>query len=380
MTTQVLTPVDVGDAVELAAGSGRWRKQILPLRKITYKGRVLDFNRNYLATLADSFKRGAFDQVVTQVADKNNKHNNDPHNTAGELVDVELAADGLYGVFKPNATGQKILEANPKIGVSARILEGYQRSDGAHFPKALQHVLLTVDPHISGMKPWEQMAELSSELEIETTLDLSGYEEEIEVVDTKTKAAAGGQGTNDEPVTLSRAEYTAFTELLAERTAALEFADTLDPAEFEDGEEDEDTEDGTEGGDTQTETPAVPESVKLTLDAQSARILELTNQARAREVEHEVERLGETGLAPAIIEAARPLLGLADATIELSNGDELDVPKTVNSLLQTIVGLAQNGEALVNYDKEIGLTAAEDPQQARRNEMLAEWEKLAPSK
>lgn len=378
MTTQVLTPVDVGDAVELSGQSGRWRKQILPLRKITYKGRVLNFNRAYLATLADSFKRRAFDQVPAQIADKDNKHNNDPHNTGGELVDVELAADGLYGVFQPNAAGQKILEANPKIGVSARILEGYQRSDGTHFPKALQHVLLTVDPHISGMKPWERAMSLSSELEIETTLDLSGYEEETEVGDTKTKAAAGDQGT-DEPVTLSRAEYTAFTEMMAERKAALEFADELRPEDVEDGDDEED-EDGEDGSAQTTEAPAVPESVKLTLDAQSARILELTNAARAREVEHEVEKLGATGLAPAIIEAARPLLGLADATIELSNGDELDVPKTVNSLLQAIIGLASNGEALVNYDQEIGLTAAEDPAQARRNELLAAWEQAAPTK
>lgn len=377
MTTQVLTPVDVGDAVELSGQSGRWRKQILPMRKITYKGRVLNFNRAYLATLADSFKRRAFDQVPAQIADKDNKHNNDPHNTGGELVDVELAADGLYGVFQPNAAGQKILEANPKIGVSARILEGYQRSDGTHFPKALQHVLLTVDPHISGMKPWERAMSLSSELEIETTLDLSGYEEENEVGDTKTKAAAGGPGTDEESVTLSRAEYTAFTEMMAERKAALEFADELKPEDVEDEDGDEEDEDG----DTQTaDVPAVPESVRLTLDAQSARILELTNTARAREVEHEVEKLGATGLAPAIIEAARPLLGLADATIELSNGDELDVPKTVKGLLQTIIGLANNGEALVNYDQEIGLTAAEDPAQAQRNELLAAWEQAAPTK
>lgn len=374
MTTQVLTPVDVGDAVELAGQSGRWRKQILPLRKITYKGRVLDFNRTYLATLADSFKRRAFDQVPAQIADKDNKHNNDPRNTGGELVDVQLGSDGLYGIFEPNAEGQKVLKANPKVGVSARILEGYQRSDGQHFPKALQHVLLTVDPHISGMKPWEQMADLSSELEIDSTLDLSGYEEENEVVQTKTATKPVTKATtddNDGEVVLSREQHSALIEMLAERKAALEFADDLDPEEFEDGDEDE-------GDESEAEAPAVPESVKLALDAQSARILELSNQLAAKTVERDIEKLLGTGLAPAIVEAARPLLSLADATIELSNGQELDVPGAVRGLLDAITELASSGEALVNFDQEIGLTATEDPQQAKRNELLAAWDAVAP--
>lgn len=378
MTTkrQVLTPLAVGQAVELAGSGGLWRKQILPIRKIRYKGRDIDFNKPYLTELANSFKRRAFDQVPVQIATEANKHNNDPRNTGGELVDVQLANDGLYGYFRPNEDGAKVLAKNPKIGVSARILEGYRRSDGATFGGAMQHVLLTVDPHVTGMKPWEQVQELSADEVPEDTIDLSAVTEEDEMP-PKTKAAVTAATTGDdgEEVTLSREEYTAFQELLAERAAVLEFAGELTDEDVADEEDDEDADEDDNSGDGTGEVQ-LPEQVRLTMAAQSAQILELTNQARTREVDHAVSLLAKEGLAPAIIEAARPLLGLSDQTIELSNGEDLDVGSAVAGLLDTVVGLARSGDAFVQYDVELGRTDG-DPEEERRADMLKAWEAAA---
>lgn len=378
MTTkcQVLTPQAVGEAVELSAGSGLWKKQILPTRSITYKGRKLDFNRRYFTELANSFKRRAFDQVPAQIANEANKHNNDPRNTGGELVDLAVENDGLYGIFRPNEDGEAVLRKNPKIGVSARILEGYQRSDGATFPKALQHVLLTVDPHVTGMKPWEQVAELSADDAPDDTIDLSvETEEESEMPQQrKTTQTTTGSGGDTEEVTLSREEYDLFKEMAAERAAALEFAAELNPEDFED--EDEGAEAGGEG---EGDEPAVPEQVRLTMEAQSAQILELTNQARAAEVDRAVQDLQREGLAPAIVEAARPLLGLTDQTVELSNGEDLDIGEAVRGLLEAVTELARSGEAFVKYDIELGRTDETDPIAARRESLLEAWEKAVGS-
>lgn len=381
MTTkcQVLTPQAVGQAVELSKGSGLWKKQILPVRKVNYKGRVLDFNQRYFTELSNSFKRRAFDQVPTQIADSNNKHNNDPRNTGGELVDLAVESDGLYGIFRPNKVGAEVLANNPKIGVSARILEGYQRSDGASFGKALQHVLLTVDPHIPNLKPWQEVAELSADEQPDDTIDLSSEtEEEAKMVpkaQTKTKAGEPGEG-DEEGVTLSRDEYTLFQEMAAERAIALEFTSDLQPEDVADpeDEEDEDEEDG-----STAEPGALPESVRLTMEAQSNQILELTNQARQREVDHAVLELRREGLAPAIVEAARPLLGLDDHTVELANGEGLDVGQAVRGLLETITELARSNEALVTYDVELGRTDETDPIEARREALLADWERVVGS-
>lgn len=374
--TVVFTPQAIGQAVELSAGSGLWKKQILPVRKVNYKGRTLDFNRRYFTDLANSFKRRAFDQNPIQIADAKNKHNNDPRNFGGELVDLAIEDDGLYGVFRPSGDGAAVLEKNPKIGVSARILEGYQRSDGATFPKALQHVLLTVDPHIPGMKPWEKV-ELSNE-EPDDTIDLSAEfeDEERDMARTTTTKPqnADTEGDEEGEVTLSREEYDAFKEMLAERAAVIEFAADLE----DDDEEDESAEGEQTANENEGDDDTVPEQVRLTMEAQSAQILELTNQARAREVEHAVADLQREGLAPAIVEAARPLLGLSEGTIELSNGEELDVSQAVQGLLDAVVGLARNGEAFVEYDIELGRTNS-DPEAERREAMLDAWEKQAPA-
>lgn len=374
MTTkcQVLTPQTVGQAVELSAGSGLWKKQILPARTVKYKGRDLNFDRKYFTELSRSFKRRAFDQVAIQIADGKNQHNNDPRNFGGDLVDLAVEDDGLYGIFRPAGDGAEVLEKNPKIGVSARILEGYQRSDGAHFGKALQHVLLTVDPHINGLKPWEKVTELSADEQPENTIDLSSETEEESEMPTRkttTKAAVQtGEQDEDGEVTLSRAEYTAFQEMLAERAAVLEFSESL-----EDEEEDED---GDEGAESEgADEAAVPETVRLALEAQSAQILELTNTLRGKDVTRAVEDLQREGLAPAIIEAARPLLGLPESAIELSNGQSVDVAAAVRGLLNSLVELSRNGEAFVQYDVELGRTDETDPIEARRASLLDAWEK-----
>ena len=64
-----------------------------------------------------------------------------------------------------------MLTANPKLGVSARIVEDYARSDGRHFPAAIQHVLGTLDPRIPGLGAW-QAIEAASPVP-DTVIDLS---------------------------------------------------------------------------------------------------------------------------------------------------------------------------------------------------------------
>lgn len=153
MTSALLTPFTGGDAVEL--GNRLWRKKVLPVGEVEYKGRVLKFTRDYLGKLVTAFNSRAYDQVPFQLADAQNTHTNDPERTRGEVTAMELGDDGLYITAQLTEDGEKVLAANPKLGVSARIVEGYQRSDGKFFDKAVQHVLGTLDPRIPGLGAWE---------------------------------------------------------------------------------------------------------------------------------------------------------------------------------------------------------------------------------
>lgn len=170
MTAAVLTPFTASEAVEL--GNRIWRKRVLPVGDVEYKGRLLHFTRDYLGRLVSAFKDRAYDQVPFQLADHANTHTNDPERTRGEITAMELGDDGLWITAELTPEGEKVLKDNPRLGVSARIVEGYDRSDGKHFGEAIQHVLGTLDPRIPGLGAWEAI-EAASPVP-DQLIDLSG--------------------------------------------------------------------------------------------------------------------------------------------------------------------------------------------------------------
>jgi len=133
-------------------GARMFRKQVLPVGQIDYQGRTLDFTRGYLEELARNFTSKAYDQVPFVLADAQNLHHSLPERFRGEVKGVEVEADGLYALIETSEEGSRLLAENPRLGVSARIRPA---------TKVLEHVLGTLDPVVTGMKPWEPI-ELSS--------------------------------------------------------------------------------------------------------------------------------------------------------------------------------------------------------------------------
>lgn len=83
---------------------------------------------------------------------------------------MELEPDGLWITAELSERGQQVLSEHPYIGVSARIVEQYARSDGKFYPAAVQHVLATTDPRIPALGSW-QPVNLSNESSV--TIDFS---------------------------------------------------------------------------------------------------------------------------------------------------------------------------------------------------------------
>ena len=96
MTAAVLTPFTAAEAVEL--GNRLWRKRVLPVGDVEYKGRLLHFTKDYLGQLVAAFTSRAYPQVPFQLADAQNTHTNDPERFRGEVTGMELGDDGLYVV------------------------------------------------------------------------------------------------------------------------------------------------------------------------------------------------------------------------------------------------------------------------------------------
>jgi hypothetical protein len=164
----ILTPRLTSAPIEL--GRSTWRKQVLPIGELDYKGRTLRFTRDYLAGLVAAFKARAFDAVPLQLADTEGGHNNDPQRTVGEVIGLEASDDGLYATVSLTDKGSELVREHPNIGVSVRIVEELRRGDGQKFPAALQHVLACWDPRVNGMRPW---AAVSCTRESEQVIDLS---------------------------------------------------------------------------------------------------------------------------------------------------------------------------------------------------------------
>lgn len=355
-----------GRVVTLSLGGTRrkvWRKQILPLGSINYEGRKIHFDSAYHRDLVRSFRAGAYDQVPFQLADGDNNHNNDPARTKGEMLDLRAEKDGLYGYFEVG--DPSLLLGNKKLGVSCRILENYTREhDGRKFPRALQHVLGTLDPRVTGMKPWESV-ELSSG-PVDSTLDLS----------TSFYTKDGGEMPDDvedkQVVELSTAQRARLEELLAQDQADQELIDSLDPDELDPTDDEEDPESEADG-----EEDGGDESIALAQVADlQGQILELTNKLDGRDAQYEMEQLAATGLAPSILECAQPLLAMQAGVVELSNGKRTSPAAQTRKLLRSILELSNKGIALVNFDTEIGRLTGDDSVQATREAQLNELDRM----
>lgn len=352
-TTQILSPIDLGQTSKV--GGRLWRKQILPIGSINYKGRKIDFTRDKLAAMADAFRAGAFDSVPLVMADHENRHTMDPRHTTGEMVDVELTSDGLVGVFRASEEAAKLLESYPRVGISARILENYERADGQRFPAAIQHALITSDPRITGMRPWEAV-QLSAEVEGDV-LDLTA----------ETFASQGeqeGDHAMSQPFTDDElSKLRALLDRLQPDEDTSKPDDTDEPGdeipELTEDElnalaeqvlADEQPADAPESAPTEEqpepETAQVeePQQVAASNDApatelSNARVgeleIQLSNLQReldARNYESERDRLAsEFGIPPAVTDLARPLLE-GHQVIELSNGSSVDAGQVVREV------------------------------------------------
>lgn len=369
MTTQILSPIDLGATSKV--GGRLFRKQILPIGSINYQGRRIDFTRDKLQAMADAFRSGAFDSVPLVMADTENRHTMDPRATTGEMVDVELTADGLDGVFRASEEAAKLLESYPKVGISARILQDYERADGKRFPAAIQHALITSDPRITGMRPWAAV-NLSAEAGGENVLDLSAEtfapagggqegatmpapftDEETELLrQLLAKMQGEGESSDSDEAETTDSEGEELAELSEEELNALalevlgEDHTETDDAEQLDADQDS-TGDGTGAGEehvaeeqpepiaASNDTPAV-ELANSRVAEMELQLSNLQSELDKRNFEAERDKLAsEYGIPPAVTDLARPLLQ-GRPVIELSNGNSVDAGQVVREVLQAV--------------------------------------------
>jgi len=416
MTAAVLTPFYDSPAVEL--GNRMWRKKLLPVGDVEYKGRLLNFTVPYLKRLAGAFTAKAYDQVAFQLADAQNTHTNDPERFRGAIVAADVEPDGLWITLNPTEAGDRLLKENPELGVSARIVEDYARSDGQRFPAAIQHVLGTLDPRIPGLGAW-QAIEAASPVP-DTVIDLSSSEfaaaepappappapSQPAPAPAVPAAQEPPEGTDAMPADLDgltdeqKARLAQLLELPDDQLDALAAGGlVLTPDELlaltsaEDGGAggDEDDEDGVaqeisamsdeEFAAMQAEWEAEqhqeePVAAGLSAEAQFSIDLAVARQeetarelsvitARMREGDYQAEKrkLADLGVPPFITELARPLLEGNGRTVDLANGATADAGQIMRKVLTEYAQQAR----LLDLDVELG-SPVDEPEDAGREQ------------
>ncbi len=386
MTSAILTPFTGASATQAA---GRWRKKLLPFGEIHYKGRVLKFDRPYLSALVDSFRQRAYDQVPFQLAGDENKHTNDVERTGGQITDMTLGPDGLYIEVTPTERGGRVLTDNPGVGVSARIVEEYDRSDGKFFPRAIQHVLATLDPRIPGMGGWSAV-EAANDAEV--TYDLSGEKfsgEESgmpELTDEQQAKLAkllnldpdklgqivasmtdveglnggdgNGAGPEDAELQAIEAEIDAMSD---DELAALE-------AQMEAEEAAEAGAREPEPAALSTEAAMAVELAQATGDENARQLAIISAQLDTERWQGERAKLIAAGTPPFIADLAQPLLEGAGHVVDLSGGKTVDAGQITRKILAEYQKLGQQ----LGLGVELGTEMDEPAQQgaAERDDIV----------
>lgn len=415
--TALLTPVDKGKARQ--SGATLWRKQLLPVGEINYKGRKIAFTREYLAGLVKAFSSKAYDVVPFQFADHANTHTNDPERRRGTVRGMELTADGLDIIVEPGPGAAEHLKDYPDLGVSARIVEGYDRADGRFFPAAIQHVLGTLDPRIPGLKPWQAVEAANDSAPLGglwEAIDFSG-DDPGEVIDltvmeyATTPDPATAPAAPDAPKAQEKEAGMAFTAEQEARLAKLlalpdDQFDALITAKAEDeGSGDEadvtdetdgditdeelqrmlaeaDVESTTADGETETERELEPAGASLSNEAQTA--IEMANSraeeamAEARRTRIQLDRATYErerdhyqriyGIPARLTDLARPLLEGSGRTVDLANGKSADAGAIVRDLIKEFGQTMQQ----LGMDVELGNSEGADNEAARTETEAAE--------
>lgn len=398
MTENILyTPFDLTTPVK-AGRKGFW-KQVLPFTTIKYKGQKVKFDKSYVTDLTKAFRSGAYDQVPIVFADAQNRHTADPRSYGGEVLDMAVREDGLYALVKPDRAARKAINKNPRLGVSARIRQGVEKSDGRTFDKAIEHLCLTLNPRVTGMGPW-QAVDLSDEDADTEVVDLTAEhykEEDMPKGATKTRRSAKKSSSSREDlpgsIDLSQIDLSALDDdqfgLLVD-LAATATADPEDEVDEVDDDEDleeeiprrvkrkksktkitidkdDETDDPDDGVEDEIEDEDVDDTDLSEPDDSGRRALAILGQQRWS---HQREGYLRDGVPAFILDLAEPVMERSEPlVIDLSDEEDYDVNEAFVQILDGLKGI-------VDLTGEIGSSVdltADETVKTEADGLLNDW-------
>lgn len=388
MTTSILSPIALSEPVK--AGRRRFWKQILPVTEITYDGKKIAFDPKFHLDLATAFKGKAYDQVPIVFAGEQNNHNMDPRNFAGDIIKTEYRGpakgQGTWALIEADRDGARAIKRNPKLGVSARIVQGVEKADGRFFNRAINHVLLTMNPKVTGMSPW-QAVDLSEVADTEVVDLTAEHYTEGKTMPKGTKSR--GDRRQIDLSALSDEDFNSMLDLATRAGAVLDDDvedELVDEDEIEDEEEvvvpprrkksrvkttkvvERESEDN--GDDGEEDDPEEDTDTDLSEFRREFR----QHRADTAATNWKAKRgmYLASGVPPVLLDLAEPVLSQPEhMTLDLSDDEEFDVHEFATQMLDQVTHIIDMGGEIGNaYD-----LSADDDTKSEADAFLDAWEK-----
>lgn len=341
----ILTPTLHGeyDLSHDEAGRLAFWKQVLPKRLIHYTGQdgkrhTLNFDERYLQDLSVN---KAKDKVDFLLATKDNAHTMDPERWRGSVEEWKIIDgqpdpkhNGLYAriVFPSREAARAVLD-NPDLGVSARIRENIERTDGSTVARGIVHVLGTLDPQVDGMRGWEA-TDLSTETG--TLLDLTH-----EIYEDGTMADTAEVTLEKAWTEYTEAEIDEMDDAHLDAFLAASEADLGSILESAEDEESEEPEDETDETDEEPEMASLSNEAQQQIDLANTRAQRALAELATARWEKAKDAYLNAGVPAKMVDLAEPLFNRATPfVVDLSNegGTRLDVADIVSKILDEAKG------------------------------------------
>ncbi len=160
-----------------------YRKEIVKKATITQGGKSIRFDEQFLKDLKQSYDEviASGKYIPLQFVTDDNKHTDNPKYYGGEITKLELDDEdnptSLVADFKLEEDARKVVEANPRVGVSISAKYLDLEGDRIVQPK-LQHVAITHREKLKGMREWQKIA---ASLDGENRIDLTDADVTIDI-------------------------------------------------------------------------------------------------------------------------------------------------------------------------------------------------------
>jgi hypothetical protein len=307
------------------------------------KGNKVMLDGNFMKALKRNFDELAAtgEYVPLQFVKDNNAHTDDPRYYGGEVVKMELDDDEnptqVKATFKLGEEAKKVIDAQPKIGVSIGAQYMVDAS-GKPVNPFLKHIALAHRVQVKGMGNWRKMI-TASEYGEELTLDLT--ESTVEIIDTNNVVEGGTNMADDKTPQAPEQKLELTEEMLQQILASDEVKNAISTKVTE----------ATEGLRTENETLR-------------NRLGTVESKSYAQAVEAAVDSYAQKGVPKVARDLVQGMLltFAADddqtAKLELSvvegEGDAQTTKKLELSRYEAAIRLLEEFEGFVNMSKEQG--------------------------